>query len=40
VAVAALLVIRSVFEERVLTEAYPEYETYRAKVARFIPGVF
>jgi len=39
VAVMALLVIRTVFEERVLAEAYPEYEAYRAKTARFIPGV-
>jgi protein-S-isoprenylcysteine O-methyltransferase Ste14 len=38
-AVIALQVIRSVFEERVLTEAYPQYEAYRAKTARFIPGV-
>lgn len=40
VAVLLLLVIRALFEERVLAEAYPEYEVYRAKTARFIPGVF
>ena len=33
VAVIALQVTRSIFEERVLTEAYPEYETYRARTA-------
>ncbi|HEU0163346.1 MAG TPA: isoprenylcysteine carboxylmethyltransferase family protein [Rhizomicrobium sp.] len=39
VAVVVLLVIRALFEERVLAEAYPEYEAYRARVKRFIPGV-
>lgn len=39
VAVVLLLVIRTLFEERVLAEAYPEYEAYRARVKRFIPGV-
>lgn len=38
-AVVVLLVIRSYFEERVLAEAYPEYAAYRARTARFIPGV-
>jgi protein-S-isoprenylcysteine O-methyltransferase Ste14 len=38
-AVIALQVIRSVFEERVLVEAYPEYAAYRARTKRFIPGV-
>ena len=38
-AVLSLLVVRTMFEERVLAEAYPEYATYRAKTARFIPGV-
>ena len=38
-AVIALQVIRSIFEERVLTQAYPEYEAYRARTKRFIPGV-
>jgi protein-S-isoprenylcysteine O-methyltransferase Ste14 len=38
-AVLAMLVVRTMFEERVLSEAYPEYATYRAKTARFIPGV-
>lgn len=39
IAVIALLVIRSHFEEGVLSAAYPEYAAYRAKTARFIPGV-
>jgi protein-S-isoprenylcysteine O-methyltransferase Ste14 len=34
-AVAALQVLRTVFEERVLAEAYPEYAAYRARVKRF-----
>jgi protein-S-isoprenylcysteine O-methyltransferase Ste14 len=38
-AVIILQVIRSVFEEQVLMEAYPEYADYRARTARFIPGV-
>lgn len=38
-AVLAMLVVRTMFEERVLSEAYPEYASYRAKTARFIPGV-
>jgi protein-S-isoprenylcysteine O-methyltransferase Ste14 len=33
--VLILLTIRSHFEERVLSEAYPEYAAYRAKVKRF-----
>lgn len=37
--VVVLLVIRTIFEERVLSEAYPEYAAYRAKTARFIPGI-
>jgi protein-S-isoprenylcysteine O-methyltransferase Ste14 len=32
-------VIRSVFEERVLSEAYPEYAAYKARTARFVPGI-
>ncbi|MEJ1970665.1 MAG: methyltransferase [Rhizomicrobium sp.] len=36
----ALLYARSVFEERVLEAAYPAYAAYRARTARFIPGVF
>ena len=39
VLVIVLQVIRSIFEERVLIEAYPEYAVYRAKTKRFIPGV-
>jgi protein-S-isoprenylcysteine O-methyltransferase Ste14 len=38
-AVVALLWIRSHYEEQVLEAAYPEYGAYRAKTARFIPGV-
>ncbi|HKQ10829.1 MAG TPA: methyltransferase [Rhizomicrobium sp.] len=37
--VVSLLWIRSHFEEQVLAEAYPEYVAYRAKTARFIPGL-
>jgi protein-S-isoprenylcysteine O-methyltransferase Ste14 len=37
--VVALLWIRSHFEEQVLVEAYPEYDAYRARTKRFIPGV-
>jgi protein-S-isoprenylcysteine O-methyltransferase Ste14 len=33
--VLILLIIRSHFEEQVLTEAYPEYLAYRARVKRF-----
>lgn len=39
VLVLSFLVLRTIFEERVLVEAYPEYLAYRAKTARFIPGV-
>jgi protein-S-isoprenylcysteine O-methyltransferase Ste14 len=35
VGVVALLVARSRFEEQVLSEAYPEYAQYRARVKRF-----
>ncbi len=38
-AVVVLLWIRSHFEEQVLESAYPEYGAYRARTARFIPGV-
>lgn len=37
--VVVLLVVRSHYEEGVLSEAYPEYAAYRAKTKRFIPGV-
>jgi protein-S-isoprenylcysteine O-methyltransferase Ste14 len=40
ISVAVLLVIRSHYEEQVLAAAYPEYAAYRAKTARFIPGLF
>jgi protein-S-isoprenylcysteine O-methyltransferase Ste14 len=33
--VVLLQIARTVFEERVLTAAYPEYENYRARVKRF-----
>jgi protein-S-isoprenylcysteine O-methyltransferase Ste14 len=35
----ALIYARTVFEEEVLSEAFPEYAAYRARVKRFIPGV-
>ena len=31
---------RTVYEERVLERAHPDYAAYRARTARFIPGVF
>jgi protein-S-isoprenylcysteine O-methyltransferase Ste14 len=31
---------RTVYEERVLSLAHPEYAAYRARTARFLPGVF
>ena len=31
---------RSTFEERILEERFPQYRAYRARTARFIPGVF
>ena len=31
---------RTVYEERVLERAHPEYAAYRARTARFVPGVF
>jgi len=37
--VLSFLVLRTVFEERVLVEAFPDYVAYRAKTARFIPGI-
>jgi len=37
--VVTLLWIRSHFEEQVLAESFPDYAAYRAKTARFIPGV-
>lgn len=39
VTVIALQVIRSLFEEQVLMQAFPEYAIYRAHTARFIPGI-
>ena len=40
IAVAALQVARALFEEQVLSEAYPEYAGYAARTARFVPYVF
>jgi protein-S-isoprenylcysteine O-methyltransferase Ste14 len=37
--VIALQVARSVHEERVLLQAFPEYEAYRARTRRFVPGL-
>jgi protein-S-isoprenylcysteine O-methyltransferase Ste14 len=37
--VVTLLWIRSHFEEQVLAESFPDYAAYRAKTARFIPGI-
>ena len=31
---------RSIFEERILMEAYPDYVVYRARTWRFVPYVF
>jgi protein-S-isoprenylcysteine O-methyltransferase Ste14 len=33
--VILMLVVRSHFEEKVLSEAYPEYAAYKARVKRF-----
>ena len=40
IAVGALQYWRTVFEERVLTAAYPEYVAYRTRTRRFIPYLF
>ncbi|HEX3485478.1 MAG TPA: isoprenylcysteine carboxylmethyltransferase family protein [Micropepsaceae bacterium] len=40
IAVFALQYWRTVFEERVLVAAYPEYVAYRTRTARFIPYLF
>jgi protein-S-isoprenylcysteine O-methyltransferase Ste14 len=37
--VIALQVARSVYEERILSEAFPEYAAYKARTKRFIPGM-
>ena len=37
--VVTLLWIRSHYEEQVLARAYPEYDAYRARTKRFIPGI-
>lgn len=36
----ALQVYRLVLEERTLTDAYPEYNIYRERTARLLPGVY
>lgn len=36
----AFIYWRTVYEERVLEHAHPQYAHYRARTARFIPGVF
>ncbi len=38
-AVMPLIWARTVFEEQVLLEAWPEYAAYRARTRRFIPGL-
>jgi protein-S-isoprenylcysteine O-methyltransferase Ste14 len=38
-AVFGLQYWRTVFEERILTQAYPDYATYRARTWRFLPYV-
>lgn len=40
VALAAVLLAKSVREERFLLARFPEYAAYRARTHRFIPGVF
>lgn len=40
VAFLAAQVVRAVFEERILTEAFPDYGAYAARTARFIPFVY
>jgi protein-S-isoprenylcysteine O-methyltransferase Ste14 len=37
---AALLVYRSLEEEKLLVGIFPEYETYSLRRARFIPGIY
>jgi protein-S-isoprenylcysteine O-methyltransferase Ste14 len=39
-ATLVLIYLRTVFEERVLMSEYPQYAAYRARTARFIPGLF
>jgi len=39
IGVVVCQVLRTVFEERILAEAYPEYANYQARVKRFIPGI-
>ncbi len=36
----ALLIYRALWEEKLLADIFPEYETYSLRRARFIPGVF
>jgi protein-S-isoprenylcysteine O-methyltransferase Ste14 len=37
---AALQFVRIIYEERVLTAAFPEYEAYSRRTARLIPGIY
>jgi protein-S-isoprenylcysteine O-methyltransferase Ste14 len=36
----ALQMVRIHYEERVLRETFPEYESYARRTARLIPGVY
>ena len=38
VALGALLQVKARFEERALTNAYPQYAGYAATTGRFLPG--
>jgi protein-S-isoprenylcysteine O-methyltransferase Ste14 len=40
IAVAGLQFARALFEEEVLRQAFPEYASYAARTARFIPHIF
>jgi protein-S-isoprenylcysteine O-methyltransferase Ste14 len=35
-----LMAARSMFEERVLEEQFPDYAAYRFRTARFVPGIY
>ena len=36
----AFLLLRMKYEERVLSKAFPEYESYRARTTRLVPGLY
>lgn len=40
IAVTFFLLRRMAWEERILTEAFPEYATYRQRTRRLVPGVY